>query len=82
MGDILSTSGSGLPPLWLELKPTRAIAAQLSRGTMPPWHADPGHSEFLNDRRLTSGEKETIAKWVAAGAPDPPDEPPAVRSRS
>jgi uncharacterized protein DUF4403 len=23
-----STSGSGLPPLWLELKPTRAIAAQ------------------------------------------------------
>src|SRR5437016_5334098 len=28
----------------------RAIAAQVSRDTMPPWHADPAHGEFLNDR--------------------------------
>src|ERR1051325_6958290 len=48
----------------------RAIAAQVSRGAMPPWHADPGHGEFLNDRRLTPQEKDTIARWVAAGAPE------------
>ncbi|HEY7171280.1 MAG TPA: hypothetical protein VH417_10570 [Vicinamibacterales bacterium] len=48
----------------------RPIAAQVSRGTMPPWHAEPGHGEFLNDRRLTPQEKDTILQWVAAGAPE------------
>jgi hypothetical protein len=48
----------------------RAIGAQVSRGVMPPWHADAAHGEFLNDRRLTPQEKDTIVKWVAAGAPE------------
>jgi hypothetical protein len=48
----------------------RAIAAQVSRGVMPPWHADPAHGEFLNDRRLTPQQKDTILKWVANGAPE------------
>jgi hypothetical protein len=48
----------------------RAITTQVTRGTMPPWHADPGHGEFLNDRRLNTAEKDTILKWVAAGAPE------------
>jgi hypothetical protein len=48
----------------------RSIAAQVSRGAMPPWHADPTHGEFLNDRRLTPQDKDTILKWVAAGAPE------------
>jgi mono/diheme cytochrome c family protein len=57
----------------------KAIATQVSRGTMPPWHADPAHGEFLNDRRLSAAEKATILKWVSAGAPegDPRDLPPA-----
>jgi len=48
----------------------KAIAAQVSRGTMPPWHADPSHGEFLNDRRLSEEDKATIVKWVSAGAPE------------
>jgi hypothetical protein len=37
---------------------------------MPPWHADPAHGEFANDRRLSSAEKDTILKWINAGAPE------------
>src|SRR5256886_17678725 len=48
----------------------RAIASEVSRGVMPPWHADPAHGEFLNDRRLTPQEKDIILKWVANGAPE------------
>ncbi len=59
----------------------KAIATQVSRGTMPPWHADPAYGEFLNDRRLTDAEKETITSWVSAGAPEgyPADLPPTPR---
>jgi len=55
----------------------KSIVARVEAGTMPPWHADPTVGEFENDRRLTSTEKETIARWVAAGAPegDPKDLP-------
>ncbi len=35
---------------------------------MPPWHADPAHGEFLNDRRLSEKDKDTILKWVNDGA--------------
>jgi hypothetical protein len=49
---------------------TRSIATQVTRGTMPPWHADPAHGEFLNDRRLSDADKDTILKWVNAGAPE------------
>jgi len=48
----------------------RSIATQVAKGTMPPWHADPAHGQFLNDRSLSTVEKDTIAKWVAAGAPE------------
>src|SRR5262249_61137151 len=53
----------------------RAIGQQVARGAMPPWHADPAHGQFLNDRRLSDAEKVTIAQWVSAGAPegDPAD---------
>ncbi|HZR26004.1 MAG TPA: hypothetical protein VFA59_20560, partial [Vicinamibacterales bacterium] len=48
----------------------RSIATRVSNGTMPPWHADPSYGEFLNDRRLTAVEKDTILKWAMAGAPE------------
>src|SRR5437867_4033217 len=48
----------------------RSIATRVAKGTMPPWHADPSHGEFLNDRRLTELEKNTIVQWVNAGAPE------------
>src|SRR2546425_643217 len=35
----------------------KSIATRVAKGTMPPWHADPSHGEFLNDRRLSETEK-------------------------
>jgi peroxiredoxin len=45
---------------------------------MPPWHANPEHGQFVNDRRLSDDEKRLLHHWVAAGAPegDPADLPP------
>lgn len=57
----------------------KSIATQVSKGTMPPWHADPSHGQFLNDRRLSQAEKDTIVAWANAGAPEgnPSDMPAA-----
>ena len=44
----------------------KAIHAAVLTGVMPPWHADPAHGEFANDRRLSEADKNTIAAWVAA----------------
>ncbi|HKB12243.1 MAG TPA: cytochrome c [Vicinamibacterales bacterium] len=57
----------------------KSIATNVSKGTMPPWHADPSHGEFINDRRLSDADRDTIVKWVAAGAPEgnAKDLPPA-----
>jgi len=56
---------------------SRAIKEKVLTGEMPPWHADPAYGRFLNDRRLSEAEKETIVQWVDAGAPegDPGDLP-------
>jgi hypothetical protein len=48
----------------------KSIATRVAKGTMPPWHADPAHGEFLNDRRLSETDKATIVKWANAGAPE------------
>ncbi|MBM4073156.1 MAG: redoxin domain-containing protein [Planctomycetes bacterium] len=53
------------------------IAEVVEEGRMPPWHADPRHGKFVNDRRLSAAEKKLILEWAAAGAPegDPRDLP-------
>jgi hypothetical protein len=48
----------------------RSIAAHVADGTMPPWHADPAHGSFANERRLADTQKSTIARWVNGGAPE------------
>jgi hypothetical protein len=48
----------------------KAIATKVADGTMPPWHADPQFGTFANARRLTDAQKNTIARWVSAGAPE------------
>ena len=55
------------------------IRDYVSTGAMPPWHADAPHGTFLNDRRLSDADKQTIVRWVDAGAPqgDLRDLPPA-----
>ncbi|QEH33136.1 thiol-disulfide oxidoreductase [Aquisphaera giovannonii] len=45
---------------------------------MPPWHADPRHGRFSNDRSLTPRERATLLAWVGQGARlgDPKEAPP------
>jgi mono/diheme cytochrome c family protein len=57
----------------------KAIGTRVSNGTMPPWHADPAYGAFKNERRLSDAQKNVIAQWVSAGAPEgkPEDLPTA-----
>jgi mono/diheme cytochrome c family protein len=48
----------------------KSIASKVADGTMPPWHADPKYGKWVGERRLTDAQKSTIARWVAAGAPE------------
>lgn len=36
---------------------------------MPPWHADPRHGSFANDRSLSAQDRKTILDWVDQGCP-------------
>ena len=40
----------------------------VATGQMPPWHADGPHGVFRNDRRLSEADKQTILRWIDAGA--------------
>jgi hypothetical protein len=55
-----------------------SIKREVESRAMPPWHADPRYGTFLNDRRLTDDEIQTIVAWVDNGAlrGDPQDMPP------
>jgi hypothetical protein len=46
----------------------KSIKAAVSQGKMPPWHADPAYGHFVNDRRLSKTEAETLTAWVDTGA--------------
>src|ERR1700716_3740729 len=48
----------------------KSIATRVTNGTMPPWHADPAHGQFLNDRSLSASDRDTIVKWAGNGAPE------------
>ncbi len=48
----------------------RSIKNKVLAGEMPPWHADSSVGRFLNERRLTDAERDTIVEWVDAGAPE------------
>src|SRR5262245_5530669 len=46
---------------------------------MPPWRAAPGYGpHFMNERRMSDADIQTLARWAEAGAPegDPRDLPP------
>src|SRR5207248_10938213 len=59
-------------------KRTGRIYEALLEQRMPPWHADPRHGKFANDRRLTQDERDTLLAWIDQGAPkgDERDLPP------
>jgi hypothetical protein len=53
------------------------LAEVVREQRMPPWHANPQHGDFENERLMTDEEKELIYEWVRQGAPegDPADHP-------
>jgi hypothetical protein len=54
-----------------EVRPwAKAIREKVIKREMPPWHADPNHGEWSNDRRLSPKEIDTITAWVDLGAPE------------
>jgi peroxiredoxin len=59
------------------------IVEVIDSGFMPPWHANPEHGEFANQRLMPEADKQILRDWVAAGAPRGPDKqlpevPPAT----
>jgi len=48
----------------------RQIAEVTARRVMPPWKPDPGVGDFVDARVLSAAEIDTIARWVAEGAPE------------
>lgn len=46
-----------------------SIQAFINNGLMPPWKADPEYRHFLDERVLTTNEKELISQWIDNGAP-------------
>jgi hypothetical protein len=55
----------------------KSIREKVSNREMPPWHADPKHGEWLNDRRISQEAINTILAWVNGGTKegDPKDLP-------
>lgn len=45
------------------------IVETIDNGRMPPWHADPKHGSFLNERRMSDADKKLIRQWVKDGTP-------------
>ncbi len=65
-----------------EVRPwAKSIREKILSKEMPPWHADPNHGEFMNDRRLTQAEIDTIVAWVDGGVKEgnPKELPPAPK---
>jgi mono/diheme cytochrome c family protein len=64
--------GEAAPMAFLTYSDTRpwasAIRQAVQTGKMPPWHADPAYGHFLNDRRLSQMEKDTLVEWTKTGA--------------
>ena len=57
------------------------IREALVEQRMPPWHADPRHGKFLNDRRLPQEELDTLLAWIDSGCAKGEDKdlPPPVK---
>lgn len=53
------------------------IREVVNNNQMPPWHADPKHGVFANDRRLSEEDRKTLLAWIDVGLVkgDPKDLP-------
>lgn len=65
-----------------EVRPwAKAIREKVATRDMPPWHADPQHGTWSNDRRMSQKDIDTVVAWVDGGAKegDPKDLPPVPK---
>ncbi len=65
-----------------EVRPwAKAIREKVVKREMPPWHADPQHGDWANDKRLSQKELDTIVAWIDGGAAEgnPKDLPSAPK---
>src|ERR1043166_5702438 len=46
----------------------KQIADVTKRRYMPPWPPEPGYGDFVEERRLTAAQIQTIQEWVRQGA--------------
>jgi mono/diheme cytochrome c family protein len=55
------------------------IREVITEKRMPPWHADPHHGVFANDRQLSKEQLDTLVSWLDTGMQkgDDKDLPPA-----
>lgn len=61
-----------------EVRPwAKSIREKVISREMPPWHADPNHGQWSNDKRMSQKEIDTILAWVDGGTKegDPKDMP-------
>jgi hypothetical protein len=77
--------GEVAPMSFLTYQQTRPWAKAIKEAVltkkMPPWFAEPGHRNLVNERLLSPSEIETLVAWANNGAPegDPKDQPPPVK---
>ena len=65
-----------------EVRPwAKAIREKIVSREMPPWHADPKHGQWSNDKRMSQKEIDTITAWIDGGTKegDPKDLPAAPK---
>ncbi|HYC60519.1 MAG TPA: ascorbate-dependent monooxygenase [Thermoanaerobaculia bacterium] len=56
---------------YAEAKPYATLIKFMTQSRqMPPWKPSDGCGDFVEARKLTTAEIDTIAKWVNAGAPE------------
>lgn len=57
------------------------ISEVVAERRMPPWHADPRHGQFANNRSLSGKERATLMAWAKQGTPlgDPTKVPAAKK---
>ena len=56
---------------YAEARPyAKAIRDEIADSNMPPWHADAPHGTFVNERKLSEAERDTLTRWASNGAPE------------
>jgi mono/diheme cytochrome c family protein len=62
-------------------KHAKQLVEVTSQRIMPPWKPEPGHGQFLGERRLSDDQINVLKRWVDAGCTEgnPAEAPPAPK---